>query len=193
MSKQQSRGAQESLNLFLRLDPQTANSCPPDSWVLRLSSNIYKERLVEQNQEINRQCPWWRAEIEMFVGTDRVFTETAPSLGLSLPSCFWLPTEGRANPHHGLTLFCCTGHYNLLICTLWVLNCKATFLGTKPRALEEGYAFKLCFLGSFPSVGAAALAADQSPGIPVLCSDCSSRLRSHHSPPFCLVLAGSIL
>lgn len=40
-----------------------------------------------------------------------------------------------------------------LICSLWVLNCKATFWGTEPRALEEGHAFKLCFLCSFPSVG----------------------------------------
>lgn len=133
-----------------------------------------------------------KAEIETFVGTHRVFPETVPSLGLSLLSCFWLPTEGSRNPRRGPNLFCCTGRYNLFICSLWVLNCKATFLGTEPRALEEGYAFKPCFLSRFPRAGAVALAEDQSPGIPALCSDCSSWLRSHHSSPFFLVLAGSV-
>lgn len=50
------------------------------------------------------------------MGTDHVFPETGPSLGLSLLSCFWLPTEGSRNPHRGLTWFCCAGHYNLLTC-----------------------------------------------------------------------------
>jgi len=32
-------------------------------------------------------------------------------------------------------------------------NCKATFLGTEPSALEEGHAFKISFLSSFPGAG----------------------------------------
>lgn len=74
--------------------------------------------------------------------------------------------EGGSSPGPNLILL----HWVLqpLICCLWVLNCKATFLGTEPRALEEGHAFNLCFLSSFPSAGAMVLAGDQSPGIPAL-------------------------
>lgn len=83
----------------------------------------------------------------------------------------------------GLTLFCRTGRYNPLICSLWRQNCKATFLGMERRALEEGHAFKIGFLSSFPSGRDVVLAPDQSLGIPALCLAHSSWLGSHHSPP----------
>lgn len=141
-----------------------ANSCPLASRVLRLSRNIYKERLVEKNQEINRQCLWWRAEIEIFVAQIRYFQK------LFLPwGChFWAASvthRGKWGSSPGTDLVLLQWASHPLICTLWVLNPKGTFWGTEPRALEEGHTVKLCFLRSLPSIGAAVLAEDQSSGI----------------------------
>lgn len=120
----------------------------------------------------------------MSVCTECGFSEAAPSLGLSLLSCSWLSKERSRN----LTVFCCMGRYSLLICSLWMQNCKATFLGMEPRALEEGHTFKTCFLSSFPSIGSRSKPGNSSavlgPFLP---------MRSHRSPPCCLVSAGSIV
>lgn len=120
----------------------------------------------------------------MSVCTECGFSEAAPSLGLSLQSCSWLAKERSRN----LTVFCCMGHYSPLICSLWMQNCKATFLGMEPRALEEGHAFKTCFLSSFPGIGSRS-----KPGNSCVVLGPFLPVRSHRSPPRCLVSAGSIV
>lgn len=160
---------------------------------LEAHCNICKERLVEQNQELNRQCPLWRAEIRDFCGHRSCLSRNCSFPGAVTSELLLVVHRGEWGSSLGPNLVLLHWVLQPLICCLWVLNCKATFLGTEPRALEEGQAFKLCFLSSFPSAGALVLAGHQSPGIPVLCSGCSSWLRSQHSPPFCMVSAGSVL